>query len=295
MALNGLLIEFHTADPVGLSNIIIYKSVNVISRIRAVSALNDLVENVSSYRSALNVNSAWLHRKIVNETFYQETATTTTIASATSTGDTSIVVADATGFATTNEIKITESSIQEGGIISLVNVVGTTLYLDRPLGNDYTSAATVTKVTTNMAVAGTIASPQIFQIKPPTGTIWQITRILLNITDNLAADDSKFGGIASLTNGVVIEAITEADRIIFFANWKNNGDMKLDMYDVDYTDKAGGGNYGVNGRWTFTKSEVVAELDGNGTPVQALRVYIQDTLSDLLTFKMRAQGRVFSP
>ena len=71
--------------------------------------------------------------------------------------------------------------------------------------------------------------------------------------------------------------------------------MKLDMYDVLYSDKAPAGNNGTNGRWTFTKAEVVAELDGDASPIQKLEVLVQDDLTGLISFTMRGQGRVFSP
>jgi hypothetical protein len=259
------------------------------------SELTEAFENISTYRKALNVNSAWVHRKIVNETFHQDTGDSTTLAVAASEGDTSITVVSAAGFAIGSEITLTENGTTEIGLMTLTNVVGNVLTLDRPLGGDYTTAADVDEVISNMAVAGTLASPQSFQIHAPTGTIWQMTRIMFTMVHVAAADDSKFGGIAALTNGVSLRATTSAGRTVTFANWKINRDMKLDMYDVTYSDKAGGGNNGTNGRWTFTKSEVVAELNGDASPLQKLEVLVQDNLTTLVSFTMRGQGRVFSP
>jgi hypothetical protein len=263
------------------------------------SLLTEDFENVSTYRETLNVNNAWVNRKIINETYHRHSGNDTTLSVAASAGDTSITVVDATGIITGDEIKLGEVTagvgVQEIGIITITNVVGSVLTLDRPIGNNYTTAATVEEVTTNMAVSGSLASPQIFEIDPPDGNIWQFTRILLSITDQTAMDDAKFGGITALTNGVSLRATTEAGRTVIFANWKSNQDMKMDMYDVDYSTKAPSGFFGLNGRWTFTKAEVVAELDGDASPVQKLEVLIQDDLTGLDTFKMRGQGRVFSP
>lgn len=260
--------------------------------------LSGAFDNVTTYRGSLNVNSAWVHRKIVNETFHKHNGSTNP-SGAVSAGDISITVDDATGFSTGDEVKIVEIvegiGIQEIGIITLTNVAGSVLTLDRPLGYDYTTAATISEVATNMAVVGTLVSPVIFEVGPPLGTIWQMTRILFNITDQTAMDDSKFGGISALTNGVSLRATTEAGRTVIFANWKSNSDMKMDMYDVDYATKAPAGYFGLTGRWTFTKSEVVAELDGDADPIQKLEVLIQDDLTDLDSFRMRGQGRVFSP
>jgi hypothetical protein len=207
-------------------------------------------------------------------------------------------VVDTAGFVVGEEIKLEEGLLQEIGVLTITAVAaGTpgTLTLDRPIGNDYTTSADVTEVDTNMNVSGTLASPVIFEIDPPPGTVWQITRLLISITDQTAMDDAKFGGITALTNGVAVRATTASGRTVVFANWKANKDLKLDMHDVEYSTKAPSGFFGLNGRWTFTRSEVVAELDGDASPVQKMEVLIQDTLTGLDTFEIKAQGRVFSP
>jgi len=235
---------------------------------------------------------------IVYETFHLETAPTTTLNSVASEGDISLSVVDTAGFVVGDQIKLTEGSTQEIGVMTITAVAaGTpgTLTLDRPIGNDYTTLGEVIEVVTNMAVVGTLASPVIFEIDPPPGTIWQITRILISITDQTAMDDALFGGISALTNGVALRATTEAGRTVVFANWKANKDLKLDMHDVEYSTKAPAGFFGLNGRWTFTKSEVVAELNGDTNPIQKMEILIQDTLTDLDTLEIKAQGRVFSP
>lgn len=259
------------------------------------SELTGIFENVNTYRQAMNVNSAWVHRKIVNETFHQHTANVTTLAVAASEGDTSIEVADATGIIVGDEIKLEEGGTTEIGLMTITAVASDVLTLDRPLGADYTTAAIVTEVISNMAVVGTLADPEAFEITAPEFTIWQMTRIMFSLVHAAAADDGKFGGGTALSNGVALRATTAAGRTVTFANWKTNGDMKLDMYDVTYSDRAPAGNNGTNGRWTFTKAEVVAELDGDASPIQKLEVLIQDDLTDQESFYMRGQGRVFSP
>jgi hypothetical protein len=271
----------------------------VKANLTAKSLLTSNFENITSYRETLNVNNAWVNRKIVNETFHKHNGNDTNPTTGFSAGDTSGTVDDATGFVVGDKIKIEEVvagvGIQEIGILTITNVAGSVITWDRPIANDYTTAAEVREVTTNMNVVGSLASPVIFEIDPPVGTIWQFTRVMLSITDQTAMDDAKFGGITALTNGVSLRATTEAGRTVVFANWKSNSDMKLDMYDVDYSTKAPSGFFGLNGRWTFTKAEVVAELNGDASPVQKLEILIQDNLSGLDTFYMRGQGRVFSP
>lgn len=293
---NAVKFFFYTADTVTLSNTVILKTKGVVARLQALSQLTNTIEDISSYREVLNVNNAWVHRKIVNETFHQHTGDTTTPSSAITEGDIAINFTSVAGFSVGSEIKLTEDSTQEIGLLTITDITALVVTIDRPIGNDYTTAAVIAEVTTNMAaVVGTLASPEIYEIDPPIGVVWQFTRILLSITDNLAPDDGKFGGMDALDNGVALRATTAAGRTIVFANWKTNGDMKLDMFNVEYTDKAPAGNHGVHGRWTFTTAEVVAELDGDASPIQKLEILIQDDLTDLITFTMRGQGRVFSP
>ncbi len=261
----------------------------------AQSVLTGGVEPITSYNGAISVHNAWVTKKIINETFHQHSGTTTTPSGAITAGDTSINFTSVSGFSVGDQVKLKESATQEIGMMTITAIATLVVSLDRPIGNDYTTAASIEKVTTNMAVAGTLASPQIFEIDPPSATVWQVTKIMFAITDNIAPDDGKFGGMTALTNGVALRATTAAGKTVVFANWKTNGDMKLDMFDVPYTDKAPAGNHGLNGEWTFTDAEVIAELDGAASPVQKLEVLIQDDLTDILTFRMRAQGRVFSP
>jgi len=293
-AFNGIILEFNTTDEVCISNMTIQKAQKTDTTINGVSELTGEVENISTYRKAINVNAAWVHRKIVSETFYRKTGIASDLATPASSEDTSITVIDSTGFVTGDEIKICEGATQEIGLLTLTNVVGNVLTLDRPLANEYTTGLEVCQVESNMAVNGSLASPVSFIVKPPTGTVWQITRYLLSLIDGTVMDDGKFGGISSLTNGVVLKAITEAGRVVIFGNWKNNGDIKLDMYDVEYSDKAPAGEYGLRGRWTFTKAEVVAEVNGDD-PLQQMEILIQDDLTANTSFRMKAQGRVFSP
>lgn len=293
LALNGFVLEFHTTDEICLSNLIIFKSIDVNSRLKAVSSLTGEVENISSYREVLNINSAWVHRKIVNETFFRKTGVQSDLAVAASAGDTIVTVVDGSIFTVGHETKACNGNLQESGLLSITVINVNAITLDRPITNDYPIGTPICEVTSNMAVTGTLAAPVSFKITPPDLTVWQITRYLLSIVDNSTMDDGLFGSLPSLINGVTLRATTTAGRTVSFGNWKNNGDIKLDMYDVEYSDKAPAGEYGLRGRWTFTKAEVISEIDGSD-PLQNMEILIQDDLTDLTSFRMRAQGRVFS-
>ncbi len=262
------------------------------------SEVSGVFENVKTRDGALNVNSAFVYRKIVNETFHQHVGTPTTPSVAISMGDTSMTLTSVVGLSVGNKLKLEEGVNQEIGVLTITDITANVVTIDRPLGNDYTTSASVSEVITNMIVDGTLASPEIFEIDPPPGTVWQITRLLISITHTTAGDNSKFGNIAALENGVCLRITSSAGRTAVFANWKTNKDIKLDMFNVEYTDKAGPGLFGTDGRWTFTTAEVVLELDGDADPTQSVQILIQDqldTIAGLVTFEISAQGRVFSP
>ena len=116
---------------------------------KAKSALTSNFENITSYREALNVNQAWVHRKIVNETFHQHTGTSTTPTTPITEGDITINFSSVAGFAIGSKIKITEGGIQEIGLMTITNIATLVVTVDRPIGEDYTTAAEIAEVTSN--------------------------------------------------------------------------------------------------------------------------------------------------
>ena len=187
-------------------------------------------------------------------------------------GDTTITVADATGFVIGDELKIVEGPIAEIGVLTVTLVTGSVLTLDRPIGNPYTTAAVITEVLTNMAVSGTLANPQIFDVMAPIGNVWQITRILFSMVDNVTPDDGRFGGVAALTNGVSLRATTAAGRTVVFANW----------------------NDGFEGCWTWGKTKLMDESDSiygkkvNGSWKIYRKAYALDKNGDTVTKKLKS-------
>lgn len=292
LAANGVIIEFHTTDEICLSNIIIFKATDTNSRILAVSELTGEVENINSFRGALNVTDPLVHKLGVNEYFIRELGTNTTLAVATSIGDTSFTVVSSTGFVTGNKIRVTQNGTAEIGVIFITNVVGNVITIDRPLANAFPIGTNVKLIENNMTSAiGTLASPISYRVAPPAGQIWQITRVLISMTDNTAMDDDKFGSLPPLTNGAVGRAETIGGRIVNITNWKDNSDLVNDMYDINYPVKTPAGTYALRGRWTFTNAQFIVEL--NGDDGHFIEVLIQDDLTAMASFTIKAQGRIF--
>jgi hypothetical protein len=269
------------------------------STISAELQTNDIVTGLPTTLTAkenvLRVNQTFVHKQTINELFINRSGTITTLSVDANQGDTYITVTSSVGFSIGDEIKIESPPFAEIGIPRITNVSGNVLTLDRPLGFQYlASQTTVEKVSSSMNVLGTLSSPVIFEITPMTGFVWQLTRFIVSIVDNLEMDDGLFGGIPELTNGVSFRATTESGRTIVFTNWKNNADIKLDTDGVKYTNKAKFGQFGLDGIFNFTDLHVVVELNGND-PLQKIEVLIQDDLTQLTDFKIKAQGRIDRP
>lgn len=244
---------------------------------------------IGSLGGALSIHDADVHRQIVNRLFHQNTATTTTFASDASAGATSIVLTSATGFAIGNFISLAGAN-REVVFPKIINLVGTTATLDRPIDNNYLTGDSIVRVIISMDVAGTLASPQSFKLQPATGSVWHLTRILIEMTHSTSGDNGLFGNLPALTNGVVLrryDGIT--GKFATFTIWRTNSDIVTDMYDVTYAARSGGGgNYGTNCRGTFTNAGAIIYLDGNNEDY--VEVLIQDDISALDSFRIKGQG-----
>jgi len=250
-------------------------------------------ESVGVYRGALNVHDADVHRQIVNEQFDQHQATVTTIASAVTAGDTSITVASAVGFAVGNYIHIINAAgtVDENVHPKITAIAGAVLTLDRPLDNAYAIGDSVYLTVLDMSTtAGTLAAPQTYIMAPLPGHTWHITRILIEMTHGTAGDNGLFGDLPELTNGVVLrryDGLTGATST--FTIWRNNSDIVTDMFDVVYSARSGGGGaYGTNCRGTFTNAGAIVYL--NGTDGDRMEVLVQDDITGLTSFRIKAQG-----
>ena len=292
IGVEGFRVECHTADDVTLSNMIIFKTGAVVARLQAISQLTDLVENIASFRGALKVDQALVHKVGISEHAKRDLGATTTLDVLASSGDTLINVADTTGFLVGDTIRISDTTVNERSHFHITAVdAGVSLTLNRPLDNDFEVGDDVTEIQITMNQVGSLASPVSFKVAPPSSERWQITRIMTTMLDATAMDDGKFGGLTALTNGVAIRVVNNG-TVRTLTHWKSNADLKDDMYDVTYSTKPPAGTFhGLSSRWTFTKGEFVVDLDGSTSDY--LEILLQDDLSGLVDFEVKAQGRLF--
>lgn len=245
----------------------------------------------------LDMHPADVHDVPVNELFHRHTGVATTLAAPSLAEARSLTVVDDTGFVNGDIFQIEETidgvTTIENTFPTIISGVGTnTFVLDRPLDNGFGTTATVEVVSTNMAVNGAI-TPVSFKMIPDTPQKWHVVRFLLGMVHTSAADDSRFGDIVDgLTNGCILRGYNgAAGQFRTFTNWKTNSDIKMDMYNLDYTIKAGGGNFGSNGRGSIRDGTgAVPKLDSNvGSYLELL---VQDDLTSLVSFYLKGQGHI---
>ena len=214
-----------------------------------------------------------------------------TLSAATTINATVINVTDASAVVAGNVICIKEGErdYQARVISKLVNAttVGT------PLDYAFSTAADVHYAEHDLAsVAGSLASPKVYGIAPAPDVQWDVVRVIFHIEDDAVMDDGKFGGIAALTNGVVLRVVNGDTHNVF--NVKTNGEFAERAYDREYVAKppAGTGN-AMNVRRTFggqEKNGVVIRL--NGADGDEMQILVQDDLTALSHFHCIVQGHV---
>jgi len=253
-------------------------------------ALCDGIGNpIESLLGSISVHNADVHREVINEQFHQDTEITTTLANNISAGDYSFDLTDTSGFIVGDYITL-DNGNYEYLHPRITNVATNTITIDRPIDYSYNAGTTVIKTLINMNVEAMQATPQSFRVYPPNGSIYHITRILIEMTHRTAGDNGLFGNLNELDNGVVVRRYDGASGIYnSFTNWKTNNDLVTDMYDVTYAPRSGGnGDYGTNAIGRFTDAGAIVYLDG--TAGDFFEILIQDDLSELESFKIKAQG-----
>jgi len=243
----------------------------------------------STHQGALDTHIAEVHNQIVNELFHLHTGVISTIAIASNIGDTSVTLINASSFNIGDAVQLNDGDIETTFPIITAKVINLVTF-DRPLDLAYAIGDNIEVVHTDLkTTAGTLAAPIIHTLTPHIGEIWYINRIIISMTHASASADDLFGGIASLINGVVLRANING-QYGSFSNWKSNSDILLDMFDINYSDKAGPGLFGTSARGSFSRVGVLVKLDGNVGDF--MDILVQDDLTGLNSFFVNGQGYI---
>lgn len=132
----------------------------------------------------------------------------------------------------------------------------------------------------NLAVDGT--TPVTFSYTPPAGFDFLAVRLMTYIEASTAFGSDEFGDIATLANGVQINAAG-----IELTNWKDNIDIVSEMYDFS-RNAFGKADKLLVGRWTFTRDTYGIRLLVPDS--QSFDAVVQDDLRGLVIFRLKVKG-----
>ena len=255
----------------------------------------DVVVSMYDDRGNLNVSIQDQFTPPIDQRFSQITGVSAlTVAAAPE--DLSITVADGTEFTVgercvlfTTAPPAPVQAFYTGGILSIVTNVIT---LDTPINAVFPIGSVAASRNIDISLANGSVTTEIYEFTvPEIGTSIDVVRFMFTMECDGAPDDSKFGNLVALTNGIVLRKI-DLDGVIFnYWNIKTNGEFASLSYDVTYSDKAGGGNHGVRIRMTYggqDKHGVTIRLE----PTERLELLIQDDLTGLINFLITVQGHL---
>lgn len=227
--------------------------------------------------------------ELVNFSFHVNNGASTTLSAESAQGATFIDVVDATGFSAGDILDI---GVEDSTHAEITSIASNRLTLDRPLDHIHPSGEIVFVIIRNLATTlGSLSSPISYMAQPKVGFKWHVNTLIVSLVHSSAGDDSKFGSISALTNGVILRGYhADTGKYHTFTNWKRNQDMLLDVSEMIYSSKSGGGLYGTHGNWLLRSIGVSVEL--NGTEGDFLEILIQDDITSLSSFLVKVQGYV---
>lgn len=191
------------------------------------------------------------------------------------------------GITTDSYLSIREGSYQSQ--VGVAGVVGDDITLMSPLSTAYTTAAQVIRGNIEMNISGSY-SDQVFEMDMWGTEPVDIQTVIVTMQHGTEGDDSKFGGITALTNGLLFSKVDD-NLHQHLGNYKQNQDFREFGANVEYTDKAGGGNHSTNVTYDIKSIYgVVLRVDPriNGL----LNATVQDNLNSLLRLRVSLMGQI---
>ena len=139
----------------------------------------------------------------------------------------------------------------------------------------------------NLNHAGSI---QGYRLQPGPGEIMRIERMLVSIEDASGFSTVKYGNLAELTNGIVVQTSRDDVQTLDLTDGepiKTNADWSAKCYDADVK-SWGVGNEMLPVRWTFAKSGTVLRLVGDD--LDSFDVLLNDDFSGLVKHQFFVNG-----
>jgi hypothetical protein len=169
-----------------------------------------------------------------------------------------------------------------------------TLTLSRPVDHPFPVASLAKRVTSNMAVNGSV-TPQTFVVAGGVADA-HINRIIVQMQCSAQPYINKFGDIPAISNGVLLRAWDSVENYTIF-NWQSNADIANACYDIRFApaNASPSTEYGVTARITFNAKDKHGSTVEVGTGEQLQCIVRDDLLSasggaQITSFRIMAQG-----
>jgi len=259
-------------------------------RIPKVALMDGLGNPIQSLKGALNIHQAGVHTSPINDSFHRHTGTITTLAVAASIGAISLTVASSVGFVAGDSIQIGDHT-NDTTHTKILSVVGNVINLNRSLGHIRAIGTSVEIIIIDISsTSGSMAAPISYKIIPSLGVTWHIERFNLEMVHGTAGDLSLFGNLTALINGVLLRRYDGATATFStYTVWISNEDIFLDTARIEFPVRAsGGGSYATISVGSFADIGVTIKLDALAGDY--LEVLVQDDITALTSFRIRAQG-----
>lgn len=221
------------------------------------------------------------------DVFLSEKLGDVTLSSTAAQGDEVINVEVGHGIVAGNFLEFWEG---ENSLQVEVNLVVTNaITIAMPIDTDFTTSALIKRVSVGLNINA--VSDRFFTFEPLGSPRFDVVRTLAVMTHSTAGDDSRFGNIASgILNGIFARATSEMGMNNLF-NARNNGDLRIRGFDLEYPEKAANGVFATSWRRTFGGSEKNGVVIRVGAPnADKIEVVVRDNLSTLITFRIVIQG-----
>ncbi len=198
-----------------------------------------------------------------------------------------VLVSSSHGFTGTGEY----ISMMQNNAYNQIEVTSSsndTVYLAQEITSVYTTDAFVMRGTIDMNVDGSITD-SIFQFNLRDATLpIDIQTIKVTMRHGTSGDDSKFGDLSALTNGLRVRK--ENSNIQGLGNYKRNQDFKEFGGVINYEDKAGGGDHSTTIIYDLKEIYgVVIRIDPRIPDI--IRAPVRDDVSNLVRLRISLMGQ----
>lgn len=172
----------------------------------------------------------------------------------------------------------------------VISVNVNTITVTNPIPVTVPSGTTIKRTSPDCNVDGSV-TPVVFCSRPPEGQEWDIKVLSVNMLDNDAMDDSKFGGLAAPISGVIYRKTnTNKARNIFTAVDNSCYIRHCDTQDP-YSPKAPAGLYGFNAKRYFANDGVTVRI-GSTNEFHCFEVVVTANLTGLNRFWNVIRGHI---